>query len=78
MLFKARFVYCSNLLKKHCAVFRQTAVRRAYVDMRRYTAFVMLACYSCCDDSRAMSVSDIVLDYEHGTDSALFRADDGA
>lgn len=74
---KPFFVQRSDLLQKNNAVFLKPEVVGEHVDVGRQLALVGSAGYCGGNDSGAVSVADVVLNYENGSYAALLGADHG-
>lgn len=75
---KAFFVDCPDLFEKNYAVFLQSALVGIQLNVCGQLGFFTLAGYCCGNDCGTVFVSHVVLDDQHGTYPALFRAHNGA
>jgi hypothetical protein len=72
-VFKAAFVDSSYLFEQHDAVLGKTAFVCLHFYVSRQVVLVALTGYRSSYNSRAVSVSHIVLDNKYRSDTALFR-----
>lgn len=75
---EAALVDCSYLLEKDHGVLRKAEFVGSHVDMGRQSRLAEAARDRGGDDSRAVSVADVVLNYKYRSLPALFASDDGA
>ena len=66
----------TDLLQQHDGVAVEAMRRRIHLYMRRQLCFLNLSGDGSYDDGRAEAVTDVILYYENGTDSSLFRSYD--
>lgn len=71
------FVKRSYLFKQHYGILGKAAAVGVDPYVRGQARFEALARYRRGDNGRTEFISDIVLDYQHRSCSALLRADDG-
>ena len=75
---QARFIDGADLLQQDDGILHEPEALCIDVNMGGKLGFSQLACDGGCDDGGAIFVANVILDDEHGAQTPLLTADDGA
>ena len=75
---KAAFIEGTYLLEKNDGILGETGLVRIYVDMSWKSGLSHTGGNSGGDHRWAIAVTNVILNYKNGTETALLRADHGA